>query len=67
MQVIPLPPAHPAPRTIPAAANSSSACTTAQVTPPSSPSLSFGIHPMIDSATEDDGVMGYQESIFIPP
>ena len=60
--VIPLAPAHPAPRTIPAAANSSSACITAQVDSPSSLVLIFGIQAIMPSASDDDGVMGYQDS-----
>ena len=67
VHVIPLPPAQPAPTTIPAAANSSSAWITAQVAPPSSASRSFGSHEIIDSASEEEGVIGYQDSILIPP
>ena len=67
VHVIPLPPAHPAPKTMPAAANSSSACITAQVVPPSFAVRNSGSHFMIPSATDEEGVMGYHESIFIPP
>ena len=67
VHVIPRPPAHPAPITMPAAANSSSAWMTAQVAPPSSPSLSFGSHSMMLSAKDEDGVMGYHESMLTPP
>ena len=60
--VIALPPAQPAPMIIPAAANSSSACTTAQLSLPSSSLLSLGIQLMIPSASDEDGVIGYHAS-----
>ena len=67
MQVIPRAPAQPAPKTIPTAANSSSACITAQVVLPSLSVLNLGTYASIASATEDEGVIGYQDSILIPP
>ena len=67
VHVMPRPPAQPAPITIPAAASSSSAWITAQVEPPSSASLSSGSHLIMPSARDDDGVIGYQDNMLIPP
>ena len=60
VHVIPLAPAHPAPSTIPTAANSSSACITAHVDFPSSSNLNFGIYLSIASASDEDALKAYQ-------
>src|SRR5690348_16246993 len=53
-------PAHPAPMTIPIAANSSSAWTTAKVAFPSGPIRNRFRYSIMLSAREDEGVIGYQ-------
>jgi hypothetical protein len=60
-------PAQPAPRTMPTAASSSSACTTAKVALPFSSMRVCLAYSMIDSQSEDDGVIGYQVTTVTPP
>src|SRR3990172_5872394 len=59
-------PAQPAPMTMPMAASSSSAWTTAKVALPSGPMRYFRRYPMSVSTREDDGVMGYQVTSVTP-
>ena len=64
---MPLAPAQPEPRTMPAAASSSSAWITAQVDSPSSLVLICGIHSIMPSASDDEGVIGYHANSWAPP
>src|SRR3954454_5590190 len=60
-------PAHPAPSTMPIADSSSSACTTAKVALPVSLSMRKRFkYPIIDSTSEEEGVMGYQVTTVTP-
>src|SRR5438105_10491194 len=59
-------PAQPAPRAIPIAASSSSACTTAKVAFPSGPMRNRFRYSIMLSASDDDGVIGYQLSTVHP-
>src|ERR1035438_5057555 len=59
-------PAHPAPRTMPIAASSSSACTTAKLALPSGPTRYFFNRSIRFSTIEDDGVMGYHGTTVTP-
>src|SRR5579864_9158446 len=60
-------PAQPAPSTIPAAASSSSACTTAYVALPVSLSMRKRLrYPISDSTSDDDGVIGYHSTTVTP-
>src|SRR5436305_8969998 len=66
VEVIDRAPAHPAPRTIPTAACSSSACTMAKVALPSS--MRYGrAYSMIDSQSDDEGVLGYHVTAVTAP
>ena len=60
-------PAQPAPRAMPTAANSSSACTTAKVALPSSSRRCFSRKPLNCSTTLEEGVIGYQVATETPP
>src|SRR4051794_19278474 len=66
VDVIERAPAQPAPRTMPTAASSSSACTMANVALPSSMRYCF-MYSMSDSHSDDDGVMGYHVTTVTPP
>src|SRR6202451_4756278 len=59
-------PAQAAPITLPAAANSSSACTTANVALPSGPMRYSFMYSIIVSTSDDDGVIGYQVTTVHP-
>src|SRR5713226_3158270 len=59
-------PAHPAPRTMPMAASSSSACTMAKVALPSAPMRNRFMYSMSISHSDDDGVMGYHVTTVTP-
>src|SRR3954454_11272826 len=67
VEVIDRAPAQPAPRTMPTAASSSSACTTANVALPSAPMRYCLRYSMSDSQREDDGVIGYHVTTVTPP
>ena len=61
-------PAHPAPRTIPIEAISSSAWITATVFFPETGSTRWSfVNSMKDSQSEEDGVIGYQQQTVAPP
>src|ERR1035437_9115184 len=59
-------PAHPAPSTMPIAANSSSACTIAKLALPSGSTRYVFSKSIRFSITEDDGVIGYQPTTVTP-
>src|ERR1700690_1018826 len=59
-------PAQAAPITMPMAANSSSACTTANVALPSGPMRYSFIYSIIVSTSDDAGVIGYQVTTVHP-
>ena len=59
-------PAQPAPSTMPIAASSSSACTTANVAFPSGVTRNFFSRSVVASTTEVDGVIGYQATTVTP-
>src|ERR1700690_1762720 len=60
-------PAHPAPSTMPMADSSSSACTTAYVAFAVSLSIRKRFkYPIMDSTSDDDGVIGYQMTTVAP-
>src|SRR5690242_19529339 len=60
-------PAHPAPSTMPIAESSSSACTTAYVALPVSLSMRNRFrYPIMDSTSDEDGVIGYQVTTVTP-
>jgi hypothetical protein len=67
VEVIERAPAHPAPSTIPTAASSSSACTTANVACPLSSTRVCFAYSMIDSHSDEDGVIGYHVTTVTPP
>ena len=62
-------PAQPAPSTMPMAASSSSACTTAKVALPSGVTRNFFSRSVVASTTEveGEGVIGYQVTTVTPP
>src|SRR5882757_3376200 len=61
-------PFHPAPTTMPMEANSSSACTIANLfLPVSASTRNFWHHLVNPSASEDDGVIGYHAQTVAPP
>src|SRR5579872_1726304 len=60
-------PAQPAPRTMPIAASSSSAWTTANVAFPSGVIRNRFRYSITPSASDDDGVIGYQLITVTPP
>src|SRR4051794_6427392 len=67
VQVIDRAPAQPAPRAMPMAASSSSACTTAYVAFCVSGSMrNRARYPIKASASDEDGVIGYQVSTVTP-
>ena len=59
-------PAQPAPSTMPMAASSSSACTTAKVALPSGVTRNFLSRSAVASISEVEGVMGYQATTVTP-
>ncbi len=59
-------PAQAAPSTMPIAASSSSACTTANVALPSASMRNRFRYSMVLSASDDDGVIGYQARTVTP-
>ena len=59
-------PAQPAPSTMPIAASSSSACTTAKVALPSGVTRNFFSRSVVASISEVDGVMGYHATTVTP-
>ena len=59
-------PAQPAPSTMPMAASSSSACTTAKVALPSGVTRSFFSRSVVASTTEVEGVIGYHATTVTP-
>ena len=59
-------PAQPAPSTMPMAASSSSAWTTAKVALPSGVTRNFLSRSVVASITEVDGVMGYHATTVTP-
>src|SRR6202163_1253869 len=59
-------PAQAAPITMPIAANSSSACTMANVALPSGPMRYSFMYSIIVSTSDDDGVIGYQVTTVQP-
>src|SRR5882757_2533739 len=59
-------PAHPAPKTMPIAASSSSACTTAKVALPSGVTRYLFKYSINCSTTDEDGVIGYQVTTVTP-
>ena len=66
VDVIDRAPAQPAPSTMPIAASSSSACTTANVALPSGVTRNFFSRSVVASTSEVDGVMGYHATTVTP-
>src|SRR5262249_8702741 len=66
LEVIDQAPAQPAPSTMPAAASSSSACTTANVAFPSGPMRCSLRYSISVSTSELEGVMGYHVTTVTP-
>src|ERR1043166_7982304 len=66
VEVIERAPVQPAPSTMPAAASSSSACTTANVALPSGPMRCSFRYSISVSTSELDGVMGYHVTTVTP-
>ena len=66
VDVIDRAPAQPAPSTMPIAASSSSACTTANVALPSGVTRNFFSKSVVASISEVDGVMGYHATTVTP-
>src|SRR5579862_8391970 len=59
-------PAQPAPMTMPIAANSSSACTMANVALPSGPMRYSFMYSIMVSTSDEEGVIGYQVTTVHP-
>ena len=66
VEVIDRAPAQPAPSTMPIAASSSSACTTANVALPSGVTRNFLSRSVVASISDVDGVMGYHATTVTP-